>query len=136
VKGFAAAASTAVLLVAVAGCAKSHELRPVDRNPAAVGTIKASADANKNTLLDVRVEHLAPPTSLDPTLSTYVVWIRPAAGGEFVNIGQLAMQDDRSGRLRATTPHPEFDVLVTAEQSGTVKFPSTFVVMQGRAKRP
>jgi hypothetical protein len=38
--------------------------------------------------------------------------------------------------LRATTPHPEFDVLVTAEQSGTVKFPSMFVVMEGHAERP
>jgi len=136
VRRFNSIAGTVVLLVAVVGCVRLHELRPVGRNPAAVGTIGANVDANKNTLLDVRLEHLAPPPALDPALSTYVVWIRPIAADEFINIGQLAMQADRSGRLRATTPHPEFDVLVTAEPSGTVRDPGTFIVLEGHAKRP
>jgi hypothetical protein len=138
VKGVAAAAAVAILpLAAAVGCsAQIHELRPALRNPAAVGNIKATADDNKNTLLDVRAEHLAPPAALDPTLSTYVVWIRPGSAQEFTNVGQLAMRSDRSGRLQATTPFPEFNVLVTAEQSGTARVPSPFVVMEGHAKRP
>jgi hypothetical protein len=137
VKGFAAAAAVAVLPLAAVGCGSPiHELRPAQRNPAAVGNIKAKADDNKNTVLDVRAEHLAPPAALDPTLSTYVVWIRPVATQEFTNVGQLLMRSDRSGRLQVTTPFPEFNVLVTAEQSGTARAPSTFVVMEGHAKRP
>jgi len=135
VKRFAAA--FVVLSLAVVGCGTPiHELRPALRNPAAVGSIKARADDNQNTLLDVRAEHLAPPVALDPTLSTYVVWIRPVAVQEFTNVGQLAVRSDRSGRLQATTPFPEFNVLVTAEQSGTARAPSPFVVMEGYAKRP
>jgi hypothetical protein len=114
---------TAVLAVAVAGCAKTYPLRTADRNPAAVGTITAGEDQNKNTTVEVRVEHLAPPPSLESTLSTYVVWVRPNTSQEFTNVGQLAMQKDRSGVLKATTPFPEFEVLVTAEQSGTAKVP-------------
>jgi hypothetical protein len=125
----------AVLAVAVAGCAKTYPLRTADRNPAAVGTITAGEDQNKNTTLEVRVEHLAPPPSLESTLSTYVVWVRPNASQEFTNVGQLAMQNDRSGLLKATTPFPEFEVLVTAEQSGTAKVPSPFVVLEGHARR-
>jgi hypothetical protein len=135
VKGFAAAAAIAVLPLAAVGCSQIHELRPAQRNPAAVGNIKAKADDNKNTV-EVRAEHLAPPAALDPTLNTYVVWIRPSVAQEFTNVGQLAMRSDRSGRLQATTPFPEFNVLVTAEQSGTARAPSTFVVMEGYAKRP
>src|SRR5262245_5849047 len=131
VKRFAVAAVVAVLPLAAVGCStRIQELRPAQRNPAAVGNIKAKTDENKNTLLEVRAEHLAPPAALDPTLSTYVVWIRPVAAQEFTNVGQLAMRGDRSGRLQATTPFPEFNVLVTAEQSGTARAPSPFVVMR------
>lgn len=136
VKGFVAAAAVAVLPLAAVGCSQIHELRPAQRNPAAVGNIKAKADDNKNTVLEVRAEHLAPPAALDPTLNTYVVWIRPGVAQEFTNVGQLAMRSDRSGQLQATTPFREFNVLVTAEQSGTARVPSTFVVMEGHAKRP
>ena len=137
VKGFAAAAALAVLPLAAVGCSSQiHELRPAQRNPAALGNIKAKADDNKNTVLEVRAEHLAPPAALDPTLNTYVVWIRPGVAQEFTNVGQLAMRSDRSGQMQATTPFREFNVLVTAEQSGTARVPSTFVVMEGYAKRP
>jgi len=136
VKGLVSASMT-VLAFAVVGCsAPIHELRPAQRNPAALGNIKAKADDNRNTVLDVRAEHLAPPAALDPTLSTYVVWIRPIGAQEFTNAGQLAVRSDRSGRLLVTTPFPEINVLVTAEQSGTARAPSTFVVMEGHAKRP
>jgi hypothetical protein len=136
VKRSVAAAVVAVSL-ALMGCATQiQELRPASRNPAGAGNIKATADDNKNTVLEVRAEHLAPPAAFDPTLSTYVVWIRPVAAQEFTNVGQLAMRSDRSGQLQATTPFPEFNVLVTAEQSGTARTPSPFVVMEGHAKRP
>jgi hypothetical protein len=131
------AAAVVALPLALSGCTTQiHELRPASRNPAAAGNIRATADDNKNTVLEVRAEHLAPPAALDPTLSTYVVWIRPVAAQEFTNVGQLAMRSDRSGRLQATTPFPEFNVLVTAEQSGTARAPSPFIVMEGHAKRP
>lgn len=104
--------------------------------PSAIGTITTSVDDNKNTLVTLEVEHLPPPTNLDPSLTTYVVWIRPRAGGDVLNVGQLEMTPDRTGELQAATPHANFDVLLTAESSATVRQPSRFVVLQGQGSRP
>jgi len=65
-----------------------------------------------------------------------VVWIRPRAGSEYTNVGQLKLNEDRTGELAATTPYPDFDVTVTGETSATSRSPSKFVILQGSAIRP
>lgn len=104
--------------------------------PSATGSITTSIDSNSNTVLKVRADHLAQPANLDPSLTTYVVWIRPRVGGDFMNVGQLAMSTDRDGALQTSTPHTNFDVLVTAETTATAPQPSKFVVLQAQASRP
>jgi len=126
------------LLVLTAGCATGEifSLAPDARTPGAAGKVQISADGNGNTLLRVGVQYLAPPANLEPRLTTYVVWIRPSAGRQYTNVGQLTAAENRSGTLAATTPFQDFGVLVTAEQSGTVNEPSQYVGLRGNATRP
>ena len=121
----------ALLLAATTGCASTYMLRPSDRTPAATGKIKAKADENGNRELKVQVKHLPPPSNLEQTMRTFVVWLRPNADVSFRNVGQLRLNDDRSGELSTTTPLRSFEVLVTAEASGTPPSPSDIVVLRG-----
>lgn len=118
-------------------CQSSRDttLAPSPETPASQGSVSATADANGNTELRVVVDHLPPPERLSPELQTFVVWIRPANSRQYLNAGQLTIDDERSGELKTITPHPDVDVLVTAEASGAPSHPSTFRILEGRAER-
>ena len=124
-----------VALLCVSCGAKQQVLAPTRETPAALGEVTAHADGNGNTLLHVKVDHLPPPDVLAPELRNFVVWVRPAGGYEYLNVGQLKLDDERSGELETTTPHSDFDVLVTAEASGAPRNPSAHVILTGRARQ-
>jgi hypothetical protein len=130
---------SAILLSFVLGlaCQSSRDtaLEPSRETPASQGSVSAAVDANGNTALRVVVDHLPPPERLSSDLRTFVVWIRPARGDEYLNAGQLTIDDERSGELEAITPYPDVDVLVTAESSGSPPYPSHFKILEGRATR-
>ena len=113
-------------------------LRPSPSVAAADTKVEAKVEAKQNaagnTHLEVAVEHLAPPQSVAPDASTYVVWAMPAAtGGEHVeNLGALTIGDERKGELKAFTPLQSFDVLVTPERSAKVQTPSHEAVLTAR----
>jgi hypothetical protein len=130
-KGQVLALSIALSLMVTTGCATKYALQPADRTPAATGQIKANTDANGNRELEISVKHLPPASSLDQTFRTFVVWVRPGADATFRNVGQLRLDDDRRGELSTTTPYKSFDVMVTAEASGTSLSPSEAVILRG-----
>ena len=123
--------TVALVTVVFAGCATTYQLRPEARTPAAAGTVKTTTDSNENTSLEIHVKHLPNPSSLDPSLRTFVAWIRPNAQGEFRNVGQIGLDADREGKLETTTPHRRFEMIVTAEASGAPKEPSQYIVLRG-----
>ena len=125
----------AIAILVASACATTYPLRPAERTPAAAGTINTAVDANNNTELRIHVRHLPPPSSLDPALRTFVVWVRPVGGAQYRNVGQIDIGANREGELRTTTPHPAFDVLVTAEASGAPSQPGAHVVLFGHASR-
>jgi hypothetical protein len=108
------------------GCgAHKSELKPAQSVPAAKGEVKAKEGDNGNTLIEVKVEHLAPAKALQDTASTYVVWVRPRTGSTVPqNVGALSVNDQREGSLETVTPLEEFDLLVTPEPSASVTEPS------------
>ena len=103
--------------------------------PGATGSITSKTDANNNLALNVKLEHLPPPSKLDSTLTTYVVWIRPITGGAYQNAGQLKMGTDRTGELTTTVAFTDVDVVVTAEKDPTTREPSEFIILQGTNSR-
>ncbi|HVR76084.1 MAG TPA: hypothetical protein VMT52_17265 [Planctomycetota bacterium] len=113
-----------------------HSTSPGLLSPASTGSITARADPNNNTVVEVKVDHLPPPGNIDPGLTAFVVWIRPRAGSDYANAGQLKLNPDRTGVLTTTSPHPDIDVMVTGESSSTASSPSRFVILRGAATKP
>lgn len=105
--------------------------------PAAQGEVevRASKSQNKNTRVEVRVEHLAEPGAVSPGANTYVVWARPEGGWEVQNLGALRVGDDLSGTLTTVTPFRRFELFITAERSAQVMRPSGAELLSAQLKR-
>ena len=98
--------------------------------PAAAGTVNIQKDKdNRDTKVDIKVDHLARPTSLTPSADLYIVWIRPN-GGEALKQGAIGVDKNLSGELRVETVSKDFDVFITAEQNKSATFPSSVEVLR------
>ncbi len=114
-----------------AGCgSQTYQLIPGERSPAAKGTVKVDRSPNDNSKIEVEVKHLPPPQNLDPSLSTFVVWVEPTNGRPATNLGQLQIDSDRNGKIEAVTPFEQFRVWVTAEANPTPQRPSSYVILR------
>ena len=103
---------------------KTYHMAGSTSVPAASATVKVQRDKdNGNTRLDIKVQHLAKPSSLTPPASTYLVWARPR-GGTAVKLGAIGVGDDLKGELKTVTVLKDFELLITAEQSETAPAPS------------
>jgi hypothetical protein len=111
-------------LTAAAGCGKQEQMMAASgETPAAEGTVAFEEGENDNTVVEVRVKHLAPPRRLAPDATTYVVWVQ-AEGVSIQAVGALKLDDDLVGRLNFVTPQRVFRVVVTPEASATVPAPA------------
>jgi hypothetical protein len=109
--------------------AKDYPMTAATGVPGATGVVKVQrAKDNGNMKLDIKVDHLARPSSLTPSANNYLVWIRPN-GGEAFKQGAIGVDKNLSGELRLETVSKDFDVFITAEQSDTVTFPSSVEVL-------
>lgn len=107
-----------------AGPGSSTELATSSRVPAAQGQLKISDAGNNNTGVELRVKHLATPTKIDRSATTFMVWAKPFAETARVHpLGALTVNDDLSAQLNATTPLKNFEVFITAESSSQVQEP-------------
>lgn len=91
--------------------------------PSAKGTVQINQDRNKNTQLDMKVEHLANPSALTPPAIVYVVWIQEN-GQPAENKGELRVDGNLNGEFKTVSPYKAFTVFVTAEQSPQVQSPT------------
>jgi hypothetical protein len=102
---------------------KEVRLTPSSAVPAATATAQLSQDKNGNTVVQLKVKHLAKPENLTPPKSVYVVWIQPR-GGQPIKQGQLRVNDNLEGEFKSPTTYKSFQIFVTAEDSATVTEPS------------
>lgn len=114
-----------MLLLALVGCSSVVRMQPDPRIPAAVGTLKIKSGGNDNSVIHLKVHHLAEPSRVRPGASAYVVWV---AGGEpnaaAQNVGALQVDRNLSGSLRTVTPFRSFTIFLTAESSPTAQAPT------------
>lgn len=123
-------AMVALLAVWPIPSAKEYQMTSGVGVPAATGIVKVQkAKDNGNMKLDIRVDHLAKPSSLTPSANDYLVWIRPN-GGEAFKQGAIGVDKNLSGELKLETVSKDFDVFITAEQSNSVTFPSSVEVLR------
>lgn len=123
-------AIVALLAIWPFNSAKEYHMTSDVSVPAATGTVKVQKDKdNGNTKLEIKVDHLARPSSLTPSASDYLVWIRPN-GGEALKQGAIGVDKNLSGELTVETVSKNFDVFITAEQSDGATFPSNVEVLR------
>jgi hypothetical protein len=107
-----------------AGCARNEQMMAASgETPAAQGTVSTESGDNGNTVVHVRVKHLAPASRVAPGATTYVVWLQ-VLGDSVHAVGALNVNDDLEGELDFVTPHRVFRVVVTPEIQATVVAPS------------
>jgi hypothetical protein len=83
------------------------------------------------TSIKIEIDHVAPPSTLGPTLNTYVVWaISPE--GILDNLGELEIKGVK-GQFMATTRFTQFGILITAEPHYLVDRPSSAVAYRSQA---
>jgi hypothetical protein len=122
--------AVAMLALGATAWAKTYAFQATSIVPGATGTVDAKADkSGGNTMVTIRVDHLARPTLLTPPANEYVVWIEPEDGSP-QNQGVLQVGDNEKGDLRMTTTASKFKVLVTAETEPHPKTPSDRAVLQ------
>lgn len=123
-------AMVALLAVWPFNSAKEFRMTSGVSVPAATGTVKVQRDKdNGNIKVDIKVDHLARPSSLTPSASTYLVWIRPN-GGEALKQGAIGVDKNLSGELKVETVSKDFDLFITAEQGKSATFPSNVEVLR------
>ncbi|MGH9572249.1 MAG: hypothetical protein ACRD40_01790 [Candidatus Acidiferrales bacterium] len=115
--------------------AKKYQMTPDPSVPAASGVVDVQADKNNgNMKLDITVHNLSQPGNLTPSENTYVVWIRPS-GEEAHKQGALGIDKNLKGELKVMTNAKNFDVFITAEQSGSVTEPSSVEILQAHVSQ-
>ena len=96
--------------------------------PQAKGTVRADSKTGA-TKLEISVDKLPKPWTINDSMLTYVVWaITPEGRPEVV--GELALNGD-DARLSASSELQSFGLIVTAEPYFAVTQPSDIVVMEG-----
>jgi hypothetical protein len=116
---------TPLLVTLALSCASfTQPLQSGGETLGAEGTVRAETGANGNTLLSLKVKHLAPAMKVSPAATVYIVWVRPR-GGPPQNVGALTLNANLEGSMETTTPHHRFTVLVTPEPGPQVAEPTT-----------
>jgi hypothetical protein len=126
----------AVVSLLAAACGPSKvPVQVAPEQPAARADLRVGADSNDNTTIDLRVRHLADPARLSPPRSIYMVWLRPQGGETTEPLGQLQVDKNLDGRLRAVTPYREFELLVSAEDDIEAFSPSHQIALRTSVNR-
>lgn len=114
-----------VLLASASGGCKTTVQAPTEA-PALGSDATIVVKKNKTGTYDVSLDvaNLAPASRLDADATTFVVWLvankQPA-----VRAGELAYDEgDRRGRLEATSPNSQFNLLITLEKEPSPASPS------------
>lgn len=119
-----------LLLSALPACGGPAEfgLTGTARAAGTDGTATVEVIEGGSHMVVVELNHLPPPARLGDGLTTYVVWLQED-GGQPQKAGVLAYdEDERSGRMRATTPNANVTLSVTAEVDREITSPSEIVV--------
>jgi hypothetical protein len=117
------------IAVGLAGCVEKTAIGISSTVPAAEAGLKTSQDSNGNTVVDLKVKHLAPPQNLQPPMSMYVAWVQTPDGKVF-NAGRLTLNNNLEGEVRITTPYPQFRVVISAENDPLASGPSAYRVLE------
>jgi len=102
-------------------------LRPTYRVPGASGSAKVERRGGTTTI-EIELNSIKPASLFGGDYNTYVLWVVPPKGPA-ENAGEISLAGGR-GRIKASSPHDEFAILITAEPHYLASAPSAFAVFQ------
>jgi len=119
----------ALSLGGLVACATGFPFMPSTASPAAAGAVHATLDRNGNSWVELQLQHLALPRTLNPARSIYVVWAE-SQFGRMVLLGQIKVEKDRSAEWEGTVPFEKFRILLSAEDIAWPERPREPYVVQ------
>jgi len=125
---------TFFLVFTLASCAKKISFQTSSVVPSAEGSVKVKKDNNNNYSIDLNVIRLADPKRLEPSKSTYVVWLETAENGS-KNIGSMNTSSSLFSKtlkssLKTVSPFKPVSVFITAEDNAEIQYPGSHVVLR------
>ena len=110
-----------LLCAAMAACGGPLRYAPHGTQKAPDADAEIVADVNEDskfTRINIKVEHLAPPSRVLAGATTYVVWARQSDGAPWQRIGALAYDEEKRGGelMEASVPLIGFDLIISAEK--------------------
>ncbi|GAB4053953.1 hypothetical protein [Spirosoma litoris] len=100
--------------------------------PAATGAVNVKKDKNKNYVININVQNLAEPNNLNPSKSTYLVWME-SSENLTKKLGQLMPTGKTlKATLTTTTINKPRTVFITAEDRADVQYPVGEVILTTR----
>lgn len=122
------------LVFSLASCSKKISFQTSSVVPSAEGSVKVKKDNNNNYSIDLDIIRLADPKRLEPSKSTYVVWIETEQNGS-KNIGSLNTSSNMFSKtlkssLKTVTPFKPVSLYITAEDNADIQYPGSQVVLR------
>jgi hypothetical protein len=102
--------------------------------PGAEASIEADVrEDQKQTVLDIEIEHLPPAKRVEEGSEHYVAWYRRDRGEQWTRLAGLHYEEeDREASLRTSVPETKFDLWVTTERDLEAVSPSPNLVFEQR----
>jgi outer membrane protein OmpA-like peptidoglycan-associated protein len=109
------------------------DLKGAELMPQGNGEAKVEAKVGATTI-EAEIKNMASPSTLGAEFLTFVLWV-VSPEGRTSNLGEIPIDKNGEGKLKATTPFQTFSLFVTAEPYFAVRQPSELVVLQNELKK-
>src|SRR6267142_1027386 len=117
----------------VGGGSTKVDLKGTELMAGASGEAKVEAKPGATTI-EVSLIGMTQPSTLGAEFLTYVLWV-VTPDGRSGNTGEIIINKNGEGKLKATTPAQTFALLVTAEPYFAIRFPSEMVILENDTRK-
>jgi len=117
----------------VGGGSTKVDLTGTELMSAAGGEAKVQAKPGA-TSIELSLIGMTQPSTLGAEFLTYVLWV-VTPDGRSGNTGEIIIDNNGEGKLKATTPAQAFSLIVTAEPYFAVRYPSEMVVLENHTRK-
>jgi len=123
-----------VLILLMASCATVVKFPVSSVEPSADIKAKIKNDKQNNYVIEVTANYLASAERLSPPKKMYIVWIVTKENG-VSNIGQMKNDNAQIAKVKTLTSFEPKEIFITAEDEGTVTFPSGIEISRAVLRR-
>ena len=124
--------STLAFAYRVGGGSTKIDFKGTDLMPVAGGEAKIEARKGHSEI-EAKFENLSEPTRFGAEFLTFVLW-SVSTEGRAENLGEVQMNKNGKGKLKARTQMEVFSLILTAEPYFAVRIPSELVVLENQKR--